>query len=156
MTRPGKITGFEPGSSAPGEDSLTTRPARRLKSIKIRQTSRPFSDTLAGNGYYLNVDRVFLGGKDGSSNRYIGYLQNFHLGDLDLLGEARKTGSSLDVNVFDVLPPLIYHPVTIPDLDAFVSLPPLQGEQNMALRFMFKTEVGVLLMYRLRHRPRRT
>ncbi|KAL8566603.1 hypothetical protein ACOMHN_054825 [Nucella lapillus] len=94
--------------------------------------------TLSGNGYYLNVDRLHLGGKDGLDNRYIGYLQNFHLGSLDILQELR--GTPLNVNNLQSLPQLIYYPVTFPDLNSYVSMQPLDKPQSMLLQFMFKTK----------------
>lgn len=98
------------------------------------------SATLAGSGYTLDVDRIYMGGTDGSDDRYIGYLQNFYLGDLDLLQEMR--GQGLDVSSFVSLPPLIYYPVTFPDLNTYVQLPPLRVPLSMVLHFMFKTKVG--------------
>ena len=59
---------------------------------------------------------------------------------MDILQEMR--GQGLDVNSFVSLPPLVYYPVTFPDLNTFVKLPPLRVPLSMVLHFMFKTKVG--------------
>jgi hypothetical protein len=109
------------------------------------------SATLAGSGYFLDIDRIYLGGKQGSDDRYIGYLQNFYMRDLDLLSEMR--GKGLDINSYVRLPPLIYHPVTFPELNTFIELPALRVPKSMVLHFMFKTKVSHSVIYSSQIRP---
>ncbi|KAL8587816.1 hypothetical protein ACOMHN_021034 [Nucella lapillus] len=109
-------------------------------------------ETLAGSGYQMAVDRIYLGGTDGSDERYIGYLQNFYMGDLDVLEQMR--GTELEVGSYISLPPLIYYPVTFPDFGSFITLSPLRVPLSMVLHFMFKTQEpnGILLFSSGRNR----
>lgn len=84
---------------------------------------------------------MFLGGVDPNTekNAYVGYLQNLYLNDVDALEKLR--GSSIIVDSFQRLPPLIYSPVTFPKIDTFIELPPLRLPPITVLHFMFKTKV---------------
>ncbi|XP_076459006.1 uncharacterized protein LOC143292527 isoform X2 [Babylonia areolata] len=109
-------------------------------------------EMLAGSGYQMAVDRIYLGGTAGSDERYIGYLQNFFVGDVDILEQMRNT--ALGVDTYVSLPPLVYYPVTFPDFNSYVTLSPLRVPLAMVLHFMFKTTEpnGIILFSSGRNR----
>lgn len=100
---------------------------------------------LAGDGYHLFVDDVFVGGyKPGefglppATKNFTGYIQNVRIGDADLLNEIRTKDGGVfyqDPNI----PPVIFHDVTFPSFESHARLPAIGLASGLSLYIMFKT-----------------
>lgn len=108
---------------------------------------------LPGDGYFSYIDDVFIGGFNKGelpnfegTKRFIGYLQNFHIGDVDIFNKLSSAG--FDFSVGGELPSLIFNDVTFPNYNSYVQLPPLNQASGLNVHFLFKTHNpnGVILL----------
>ena len=114
----------------------------------------PFSSSeiIPGEGFYHNLQNVFIGGYDqGDVNnfnaqlhKYRGYLQNIHIGGFDILDELHPNP---DI-IFSGSPPdIVFNDVTFPNYDIHVRGNGIGQVSTLNLVFKFKTtdEDGIIL-----------
>ena len=104
-----------------------------------------------GENFYFDIERIYIGSLTDSGitvdtsglNNYIGYIQNFHINDLDILQKLQSSGAqtvTFPIAPESYLPRLTHNPITITSASTFIQLETLRVPPQMVLSFMFRTK----------------